>query len=262
MLFIWLSLWVLTFIIFKINDDNKDMRWIASLCFFAGLGALCSILTENIKHYINCEQNIEQLKRISIDDFNQIDLSFSHMTNMMKIINNHLSEISLNIEQKNLISLIEESLLLVKPLLDNKQILVKRNFELQVSLECDSLHIKETLINIFKNSIEAMSQEGCITVHTYNLVKWIVIEINDDGTGIDNDNMSYIFEPFFSTKRTCLNYGLGLSYCYNVMEKHGGKLEISSSKGIGTSVCLNFDIKNAHILNIENSKGVILYGEN
>lgn len=224
--------------------------------------AKISICTENLKHYINSEKSVEQIKKVSIDDFNQMDLSFSHMTNMMKTINSNLCEISLEIVQKNLVSLIEESLLLVKPLLNNKQISIQRNFELEVSLECDPLHIKETLINIFKNSIEAMSKGGCITINTYSIGNWVVVEINDNGVGIDSENMAYIFEPFFSTKSTCLNYGLGLSYCYNVMEQHGGKLEVNSTKGIGTSVCLNFNIKNVHILNNVYCKEVLLYGEN
>ncbi|KNY30069.1 sensor histidine kinase [Pseudobacteroides cellulosolvens] len=221
-----------------------------------------SICTNNLRHCINNSQDAEYIRKVTQEDFKLIDLSFSHLINMMKTINEHLTDISINPVMVSLNKLVDESLTMIKPDLDKKGITVKKSVELEASIECDPIHIKETFINVFKNSIEAMSQEGYLSVHIYRESKWTVVEVTDNGSGIDSNNLAYVFEPFFSTKKTGLNYGLGLSYCYNVMKQHEGKLEISSRKGFGTSVYLNFNNKKAHAIKAENYNEVMVYGEN
>ncbi|HEX9060957.1 MAG TPA: ATP-binding protein, partial [Clostridia bacterium] len=73
--------------------------------------------------------------------------------------------------------------------------------------------------------------------------------------------LPYVFEPFFSTKNSNLNMGLGLSYCYNVMQKHNGMLEVISAKGTGTTVLLKFPMQQkSSILNLIRRR--VAYGEN
>ena len=73
--------------------------------------------------------------------------------------------------------------------------------------------------------------------------KHLVIAIEDTGTGISSKNLPHVLDPFFSTKKSSQNFGLGLPYCYNVMQKHQGMLEISSEPGKGTTVFLLFPKK-------------------
>ena len=221
-----------------------------------------SICTDNIKHSLNNSDNPVYIRKVTQDDFELLESSYTHMLNMMKTIHEHLTDITLNPLSTNLNKLLVESLMMVKPNLDNKEITLTKNFDIEVCIECDPLHIKEMFINIFKNSIEAMAKDGHLSIHIYRDGKWVIVEVSDNGIGIDNDNLPYVLEPFFSTKKTGLNYGLGLSYCYNVMDQHKGKLEIMSQKGSGTTIYLNFNSKKAHIITAKGFNEVIKYGKN
>ena len=81
---------------------------------------------------------------------------------------------------------------------------------------------------------------GEIRIETTIIKSYILISVNDNGTGISKENLSFVFDPFFTTKRKTMNFGLGLTYCYNVMQLHKGTLEIESREGKGTTVMLKF----------------------
>jgi two-component system sporulation sensor kinase B len=90
------------------------------------------------------------------------------------------------------------------------------------------------------NALEAMKAGGTLTLQMFLSNKHLVIAVADTGVGIAKEHLPYVFDPFFSTKKTGQNFGLGLSYCYNVMQKHQGMLEIYSVKDEGTTVFLFF----------------------
>ena len=95
-----------------------------------------------------------------------------------------------------------------------------------------------------------MQSGGELSIHCYQNNKWHVIEVKDNGEGIAKKDLSQVTEPFFSTKNRKQNFGLGLAYCSNCMQKHGGSLEIFSEKGSGTTVFLNFPIQNNYLKNL------------
>jgi signal transduction histidine kinase len=100
--------------------------------------------------------------------------------------------------------------------------------------------LREVFNNLFRNAIEAMKPGGELTIAMSRLNKQVVFAIKDNGSGIDKEDLPHVMEPFFSTKDRKNNFGLGLPYCYNVMQRHAGTLEIFSKKGEGTTVFLNF----------------------
>jgi signal transduction histidine kinase len=83
-----------------------------------------------------------------------------------------------------------------------------------------------------------MNNGGRLTVELSTKSRYTKIIITDSGMGIAKENLPYILNPFFTTKSLNNNYGLGLSYCYKVLQKHGGTLEISSIEKHGTVVTL------------------------
>lgn len=202
-----------------------------------------SICADNVKYLISNGVDIDQIRENCVDDLKLIDNSSHHMLDMMNRIQHQLNEIILKESLICLNDLLEDAIGMVRPYLDQKEIIVKKNYEFKVVVRCDTLHVKEVLINILKNSVEAIRDSGKIEIHIYGNGKWITISITDDGIGIDKENLQYVLDPFFSTKRTGTNYGLGLSYCYNVMQEHGGNIEINSIRDSGTTVCLNFSAR-------------------
>ncbi|MHB8062264.1 MAG: sensor histidine kinase [Ruminiclostridium sp.] len=166
--------------------------------------------------------------------------STDFLTNMVRNIQDHGQDIILNEEINNIREVFHNSLNMVAPFIKNKDIGVENNFKQDIFFKCDSIYIQEVFHNILINAIESMNNEGKLKIDTLLSKKTITIAITDTGSGISKENLPYVLNPFFSTKRTSDNFGLGLSYCVNIMNKHGGKLDIISEKNVGTTILIVF----------------------
>lgn len=112
-----------------------------------------------------------------------------------------------------------------------------------VLLVCDSQNISEVLYNVIINGIEATTRNGKILISTYFKKKSFCIEVSDNGKGISEDQLKQIFKPFYTTKKNNVNFGVGLTYCRNVMQAHDGAIDVYSEKSKGTRVVLSFPLK-------------------
>jgi len=105
------------------------------------------------------------------------------------------------------------------------------------AVEADAKQLQEVLMNLLKNSAEAMPEGGTITVRTSApSADKVEIDIEDTGEGIPEENLAKIFDPFFTTKKT--GTGLGLPVCHGIIREHGGKMEYTSVPGKGTKVTI------------------------
>jgi signal transduction histidine kinase len=105
-------------------------------------------------------------------------------------------------------------------------------------------HVKQAVGNIIVNGIEAMEQGGTLTINTgieeENGIDWLTITISDTGEGIPQDSLTYIFEPFHSTKKTGVGTGLGLPISHKIMEEHRGFIRVESDPDKGSRFKLYF----------------------
>lgn len=101
-------------------------------------------------------------------------------------------------------------------------------------LPIDERKLRQAIINILRNSFDAMPQGGQIRLSAGKLRDGIEVIIEDTGTGISKEHLNRIFEPFFSTKD--LGTGLGLSIARDIIMDHGGGISCESKKGKGTAV--------------------------
>lgn len=127
----------------------------------------------------------------------------------------------------------------VLPIIDAQSIL--NNVVIEVDWEadiphvrCDNNQIKQVLVNLLKNAIEAIVAGGNVYIHFYRQADCTCISIRDTGPGMPQEHLARLGEPFFSTKST--GTGLGLMVCYRIIEAHRGKLHIDSMLGQGTTV--------------------------
>jgi signal transduction histidine kinase len=133
--------------------------------------------------------------------------------------------------------IIDDLLLLCKKSLNDKHISVKK----MLALGMPEIHvvedqIKQVILNILSNAEEAIGEGGgVISIRTEVGEEDVYIHIVDTGKGIPEDEVGYIFEPFFSTKPAVEGTGLGLSVSYGIVKRHGGNITVSSSPGRGTS---------------------------
>jgi signal transduction histidine kinase len=98
----------------------------------------------------------------------------------------------------------------------------------------DLLHA--ALINLLKNSIEAIKNKGIITLEVQFDDTLLSLIITDNGCGLDAQETEKIFSPFYSKKESGM--GLGLAYVKKIVEIHNGRIEVNSKKGQGTTFTL------------------------
>jgi len=102
--------------------------------------------------------------------------------------------------------------------------------------------IKQVLINIIKNAIEAFKKEGALHISTYfENEDYVSIHIEDNGVGMTQEVINQIFEPFFTTKTT--GTGLGMMITQKIIQEHGGKISINSRLNKGTVVSISLPYK-------------------
>ena len=110
-------------------------------------------------------------------------------------------------------------------------------------LKVDQNQIKQALLNILLNAIDAMPTGGSLTVETriYSSNPILEISIRDTGSGIAPEDLRHIFEPFFSKKAA--GTGLGLAITQGIIQEHGGKIKVTSTINEGTTFTIELPIK-------------------
>ena len=116
--------------------------------------------------------------------------------------------------------------------------IIKNNFSSsKYRIRCNPSELREVVINIINNSIDAMPIGGKIEVSIKTDENNVSIAISDNGIGIKDDIKDKIFDPFFSTKGVKRS-GLGMSLSYSIMARHGGEILVDSRAGKGTTMHL------------------------
>jgi signal transduction histidine kinase len=117
---------------------------------------------------------------------------------------------------------------------------LERDFEKIPLVDANESRLGQVFLNLLINAAQAMPQREVaanrITVRTHTDEEgWAVIEVADNGTGIEPDRMSRVFEPFFTTKGISEGTGLGLAICRNIIRDVGGTIEAESALGRGST---------------------------
>ena len=119
-------------------------------------------------------------------------------------------------------------------------------------IECYPGQLNQVFMNILNNAVQAMPDEkkdGEITIYTEETDEEVYIRIKDNGVGIPEEIKDRIWEPFFTTKEVGVGTGLGMSITYGIIEKHGGKIDLSSEIGVGTEFVITLPKKIPFIQN-------------
>ncbi len=128
-----------------------------------------------------------------------------------------------------------DSLFLIRKQCQRQKVQLIENIEGNLpEIMLDSDRLKQVLINLLNNALDAMPDGGELRVEVEKLGEKIAIRVSDNGIGIPADKLPLIFEPFFTSKGQ--GTGLGLAISYNIISDHGGEIEVESQIGEGTTV--------------------------
>ena len=142
---------------------------------------------------------------------------------------------AIKIKRQNLKELIQEVCVFLESEAFIHQVVMEVvHFEDYIWLECEPNQIKQVLINLIKNGMEAMPDGGKITIHTQVGDGYVNLVIKDEGYGIPEEVINKVGQPFFTTKEQ--GTGLGLMVSMKIIENHGGQLKIQSEEKVGSTV--------------------------
>ena len=138
------------------------------------------------------------------------------------------------LKKSSLTDTIEETIELLRPEFDNRGQAIKLEFAKGLPLALfDAAQIKQSLINLMKNSMHAMSTGGELTLRTGEAGGGVWVSLTDTGGGIPQEQIKRIFEPYYTTKEK--GSGLGLMIVQRIVRDHDGRLELVSHGGKGTT---------------------------
>lgn len=108
-------------------------------------------------------------------------------------------------------------------------------------VECDGEQLKQVLLNLIINAVQATEGEGEVTVRGSQIGRHLHIDVSDEGCGIPAEGKDRIFDPFFTTKEN--GTGLGLAIAANIIEQHAGELTTFSNAGKGTTFRIDLPLR-------------------
>ena len=207
------------------------------------LGFLISNL-QNLKDYTNkLDEKIslsEKNNQVFVDDFKAMTQESLEGAVRIKKIVSDLRTFSRRSEAQfvnvDVNQLVENVLSIVWNEIKYK-VSVVRDYQSKFIILADPTQLSQVFLNIVINASQAIADKGTITLSTYEDQNNVYAKFADTGSGIPEDILTKIFDPFFSTKKST---GLGLSVTYNIVKHLGGDILVESKVGVGTvfTVCL------------------------
>ena len=196
-------------------------------------------LTHEIKNPLAvCKGYIDMMDTSNIDKTNRyIDIIRSELDRSLNIMSDFLefSKIRINREEIDICSLLDDVYDNFKLLLGSKNIKLDYVYsEEEIYMMGDYNRLKQVMLNLLKNSKEAILERGIIYIRGYRKRNGFCIEIRDTGKGMDRDTLSKIKDMFYTTKSK--GSGIGVSLSNEIIKAHNGTLDYESEIGKGTVV--------------------------
>lgn len=186
-----------------------------------------AISTENLKSLY------EELGEPARQHMQIIENATGHMLEMVARIHSQTKAVELAEESCRFDEMIEEIISRHTGLFQKHRVTVNVNMAVKPVILCDRIHVTEAVGNVLLNACEAMPEGGVIRIGLEAPGRGVDLVIEDGGPGIPQDQLQYALQPFYSSGKAGQNFGLGLSYVYNVMAKSGGSVKLASGGGEG-----------------------------
>jgi len=214
------------------------------------MGNMVSEITHDLKKPLTNIKGVLQLLKEKWSDtdakekfFDMVEQEIFRLNELTKEIVNFSNPNKYELEKKDIRHILDRALNLVKPDLDTRKIGLKIDYQEVPHVFINENEIMEVLLNIILNAIESMPEGGEFGVslrphqESKNGAHLLQIGITDTGCGIAPENLSRIFDRYFTTKKE--GTGLGLTVVERIIKAHGGRVSVESKLGKGTSFFVN-----------------------
>ncbi len=141
-------------------------------------------------------------------------------------------------EEFSVSQLVDDAVNLFLPTFKQHDIQIQLNIQPSLKLYADRELIKEVLVNLIKNAVEAMEEGGLLSIECTTVENKAIVRIQDTGIGISSEHLSSIFDLYFSTKKN--GNGIGLYRVQQIVEAHQGEIFVHSEEGKGTTFTIVF----------------------
>ncbi|MDZ7261522.1 MAG: ATP-binding protein [candidate division KSB1 bacterium] len=210
------------------------------------MGELASGVAHEIRNPLNAIGMVTQRlarefePRTDVEEYQQLT---QMMVNEVRRINEIIQQFlrfarppELNLTKTDVNELIQSTLTLVSAQARNKNITLEQSLQPVPKLFLDQSQIKQVLLNLLQNSLEATNGGGRIGIQSRYEPGELILTVADTGVGIPRENLTKIFNLYFTTKQE--GTGLGLSLVHQIISQHNGRIHVESEVGQGTKVVI------------------------
>jgi signal transduction histidine kinase len=253
------------------EDLKRSKSYIRRADRLASLGTLTAGLAHEIRNPMVAIKTLTQLlpERLDDEEFRSqfLKIASGEVDRISSLVNELLdfarpSDPRWALEDIN--AILDGMILLISTATKKKLITIIKDYGSNLPpVQVDREQIKQVILNILLNAIDATSENGKITVRTRSFIKpggepYIQIEFTDTGCGIPSQHLEDIFNPFFTTKAT--GSGLGLSISNQIVQDHKGYIDVESQLEKGSSFFINLPVHQDHperrTKGLENNKNI------
>ena len=208
----------------------------------AGIGTLAAGIAHELNNPLAGISGTAEIMLSEVDEGHQHREYLEDILSYSKTAADVIKELSIysrkepikEIQQVEIIRVLEFSLRLATRGVDSQNIVVKRNYHALPFIEANEGELQQLFLNLIVNAIQAMEGRGTLTLTCMEVDGFVYIKVGDTGCGIAEENLNQIFTPFFTTKAPGTGTGLGLSNCYSIVEKMGGRIRVKSEERVGS----------------------------
>jgi signal transduction histidine kinase len=203
----------------------------------SSIGSLSSRLAHDLRNPLSVIKNSMEILKFRLNDnmdeninhqIAMVGRAVSRMSHQIEDVLDFVNIASLKLENSSLITVIE-SAILSTDIPKSVKINLPKNSS---TIICDPYRMEVVISNLLKNASQVMESKGEISIRVLDQKEDVLIEFEDQGQGIPQENMDKIFEPLFTTKQS--GTGLGLASCISIVEKHGGSISVRNNPTVFT----------------------------